>query len=101
MCENFQVQKIHKRKYIRNLPTCVAVGNNQENHFTTVNFDTLPRAENLLFTTKLLAEDHLYFNNMCAKFQGQNIYPKKHIKNLPTSVTMRNNFKVANFNNPP
>jgi len=47
---------------------------------------------------KLLSEDHLYVDNMRAKFQGQETYPKKDIQNLPTSVTMRNNFKAANFN---
>ena len=49
MCGNFQVQKMHKKNHIPNLPTCVIVRKKGKNHFTTSNFDTLPRIEGLLF----------------------------------------------------
>ena len=49
MYGKFQVQKIHTKNNIPNLPTCVVLRNKGENHFITSNFDTLPRAENLLF----------------------------------------------------
>ena len=48
-CEKIQVQKIHKKNDIPNLPTGIVVRNKGENCFTTSNFDSLPRAENLLF----------------------------------------------------
>jgi len=38
---------------------------------------------------KFLAEDNLYVDNMCDKFQGQKIHPEKHIQNLPTCVVAR------------
>jgi len=47
MCAKFEGEKIYTKEDIHDLPTCVVVGNNGENHFTTTNFDTLPRAEKL------------------------------------------------------
>jgi hypothetical protein len=47
------------------------------------------------------AQDPLYANNMCAKFEGQKIYTKKEIHNLPTCVVVGNNggnhFIATNF----
>jgi len=34
-------------------------------------------------------QDHLYVNNISAKFQGQKIHTQKDIQNLPTCVVMR------------
>jgi hypothetical protein len=48
-CEKIQVQKTHQKNDIPNLPIGVVVRNKGENRFTTSNFDSLPRAENLLF----------------------------------------------------
>jgi hypothetical protein len=45
ICSKFQGQKINTKKDIHNLPTCVVLKSNYGNHFTTANFDTLPRAE--------------------------------------------------------
>jgi len=50
---------------------------------------------------KLLLENCLYDDNLCAKFQGHKIHPKKDIQNLPISVTIRNSFKATNFNTLP
>jgi len=56
----------------------------------TANFDTLPRAEFFsLLTMKLLSRDLFYVNNMCAKLEGQNIYTKIDIHNLPTCIIVR------------
>jgi len=65
ICSKFQGQYITTKKVIHNLPICVVRGN----HFTTANFDTLPRVENFLFTIKFLSQK-LYVNNMRTKFQG-------------------------------
>jgi len=47
---------------------------------------------------KFLSRDHLYVDNMCAKFQVQKIYPKKDIKNIPTCIVVRMIFYIrANF----
>jgi len=48
ICSKFQGQKINTKKDNHNLPTCVVLRNNHGNHFTTTNFDTLPRVEKLL-----------------------------------------------------
>jgi len=45
--------------------------------------------KNWYFTMKFFPQHHLYVNNKCNKFQGQNIYQKKDIQNLPTSVAIR------------
>ena len=47
MCDKFEGKKIYNKKDIHNLPTCVVVGNIGRSHITTINFDTLPRAEKL------------------------------------------------------
>jgi hypothetical protein len=51
------------------------------------------------------AQDPLYANNMCAKFEGQKIYTKKEIHNLPTCVVVGNNggnhFIATNFDTLP
>ena len=44
------------------------------------------RLRNCLFTMKFLAQHALYDNNIHAKFQGQKIYTKKNIYNLPMCV---------------
>jgi len=43
MFSDFEGKKIYIEKDIWNLPACVVMRNN----FTTTNYDTLPRAENL------------------------------------------------------
>jgi len=45
--------------------------------------------KNWYFTMKVLTHHHFYINSICAKFQGQNIYQKKDIQNLPTCVPVR------------
>jgi len=44
--------------------------------------------KNWYFTMKLLSQHHLYFNNTCTKFEGQNFHQKKDIQNLPTCVAV-------------
>jgi len=53
-------------------------------NFIVANFDTLPRFEKLVFYHEFFLQDHLYVNNICEKFQGQKIHPKKDIQSLPT-----------------
>jgi hypothetical protein len=87
MCDKFQGQKSHIKKAIQNLPTCVAM----RNLFT---MPTLTPSQGLifyLFTMTYFSQDHLYANNMCAKFEGQKIYTTKDIHNLPTCVVVGNN----------
>jgi len=93
----FKGQKINIKKDIYNLPTCVVLRNTCENHFTTANFDTLPRLINCLFTMKLLLYNLFYVDNMYEKFQGQKSLKKKDIQNLPTWVALRIHFSTANF----
>jgi hypothetical protein len=45
----FSSPKNAHKNHIPNLPIGVIVRNKRKNHFTTSNFDTLPRIENLLF----------------------------------------------------
>jgi len=42
-----------------------------------------------LFAMKFYWWDHIYVHNKSFKFQGQNIYTKKDIRNLPTRVVLR------------
>jgi len=92
-CTKFQGQKFYQKKDIQNLLTCVVVKC----------FSLLPtltasqRLNYLFFAMKFLKWDHLYVDNMCAKFQAQNIYSKKDIRNLPTCVVMKKIFTTANF----
>jgi len=41
------------------------------------------------FNMKNLPQNHLYVNNMCTKFQGQEIYQKRDIRNLLTCVVVK------------
>jgi len=85
MCAKSQGQKIHKKIDIQNLPTCVVVKINSL-------LPTLTPSQGLTkksFAMTFLAGDNLYVDNMCSKFQVQEIYTKKDIRNLPTHVVLR------------
>jgi len=60
-----------------------------ERNFNAANFDSLSRVEKLVFYHEFLSQHHLYVNNMCTKFQVQEIPPKKEIQNLPTCVVVK------------
>jgi len=49
----------------------------RERNFCVVNFDALLRVQIFLFTMNFFLENHLFVNNIHAKFQGQKIYIKK------------------------
>jgi len=40
-------------------------------------------------TMKFLSWHNLYVNYICAKFQGQKVYTKKDVRNLPTCIAVR------------
>jgi len=46
---------------------------------------------------KILAQDHLFVDKMCTKFQGQEMNTRKNIQNLPTLGGCEKSFTVANF----
>jgi len=73
--------------------------NRSEGNFTSTNFNSLSRAEKLVFYHKMFFTSSSLSYNMCTKFEGKKIYQKKYIKNLPTCVAMKKNFTAANFNN--
>jgi len=84
---NFMANRLIQ-KNIYNLPTCVVLRNNSGNHFTTANFDTLPRAEKLLieyWLCNFFSQNYFYVYNMCDKFQGQERNTKNDIQNLPST----------------
>ena len=45
--------------------------------------------KNLYFTMKFFPPHHLHVNNMWIQFQGQKMYQKKDIQNLPTCVDVK------------
>jgi len=63
---------IHTKEDIWNL-TCVVV----RKTFTTANFDTLPRNENLIFCHEIICHETISILITCVpKFEGKNIYKK-------------------------
>jgi len=70
ICSKFEGQKINTKKDIDILSTCVVLKNNCGNHFTTANFDTLPRAEIFSYLLLSFLQNYLYVNNILGKFQG-------------------------------
>jgi len=100
-CTKFQGQKIHQKKYIQNLPICVAVKKNS----LLPTLTTFQGLKIYFFAMKFLEQQVLYVNNIVSKFQGQKINTKKDIHNLPTCVVLRNNhrnhFTTANFDTLP
>jgi len=79
------------------LPLLVQWGDNQYGvfEFAMKEISMLPtliaswELKNWYFTMKFLSQHHLYVNNTCTKFQGQKIYQKKNIQNLPTCVAVK------------
>jgi len=94
ICAKFWGQKIHPRKDIHSLPTCVVL------NFYCCQLCHLLKDWNFFFAKKFLSLDHLYVDNIFAKSQVQNIYSKKGIRNLPTCVVVTDNFTIANFERP-
>jgi len=91
ICARFQGQKIYTKKDIQNLPTCVAVRKISL-------LPTLTPSQRLrknIWSMKFLSWDHLYVDNMCAKFQVQKSHPKKGIWNLSKCVVVRKNFTTT------
>jgi len=85
MCVKFRGQKIHTKKDVWNLPTCVVI----ETISLLPTLTPFRRLKYCLFTIKFLSWNHFYVDNMHAKFQVQNIFRKKDIQNLPTCVVVR------------
>jgi len=82
-----------KKRYSKSINMCSC-----KMLFTTTNFDSLPKIEFLFLPWIFLKWDHIYADNICAKFQVQKIYSKKDIRNLPTCVVVRKIFTTTNFN---
>ena len=95
--KNFKAKKLIEKKDINNLPTCVVLRNNCENHFTTSTLTPSQGLKNCLFTMKFFPQNYFYVNNICDKFQSQKIYTKRKIQNLPTCVAVKNHFTTSNF----
>jgi len=91
-CTKFQGHKIYQKRDIQNLPTCVHVKKNSLLPTLTV-FQRLI----FFFDNFFLSWDHIYVDNMCAKFQIRKIYTKKDIRNLPTCGVVRKNFTTISF----
>jgi len=78
MCAKFQGKKSHTKKDIQNLPTYVAV----RNHFTSTNFDTLPRTKFFFFSHEFFGInlDHIYVYYMLKNFKSTRYTKEKIFK---------------------
>jgi len=92
--------KYEYRKDIHNLPASVVLRNNYGKHFTIANFDTLPKADNYLFTMKILSIFFSMLITCVPNFEAKKV-TQKDIQNLPTCVALRNHFNIANFDTLP
>jgi len=74
VCTKFQGQKIHQKKVIQNISTWVAMEKISL-------LPTLTDSQGLKkkFAMNFFEKQLLYVNNICSKFQGLKINPKKYI----------------------
>jgi len=84
-CTKFQGQKIHPKKDVQNLPTCVVV---KQFHYCQLWHP--PKGWKIAYLLWLFfMQDHFYVNNISAKLRGQKIHTQKDIRNLSTCVVVR------------